>query len=68
MADPSPVKSYEVEYAGNVLLDEHDAAIIRFESTTHDKVSVVMGRRLLEHLMLDIQSILADKLPIIRRG
>jgi hypothetical protein len=68
MADPSPVKSYEVEYAGNVLLDEHDAAIIRFESTAHEKVSVVMGRRLLEHLMLDIQSILADKLPIIRRG
>jgi hypothetical protein len=68
MADPSPVKSYEVEYAGNVLLDEHDAAIIRFESTAHDKVSVVMGRRLLEHLMLDIQSILADKLPIIKRS
>ena len=68
MADPSPVKSYEVEYAGNVLLDEHDAAIIRFESTAHEKVSVVMGRRLLEHLMLDIQSILADKLPIIKRS
>ena len=68
MADPSPVKSYEVEYAGNVLLDEHDAAIIRFESTAHEKLSVVMGRRLLEHLMLDIQSILADKLPIIKRS
>ena len=68
MADPSPVKSYEVEYAGNVLLDEHDAAIIRFESTAHEKVSVVAGRRLLEHLMLDIQSILADKLPIIKRS
>lgn len=61
------MKSYAVEYAGNVLLDEHDAAIIRFESTGHDKISVVMGRRLLEHLMLDIQSVLANKLPVIRR-
>ena len=67
MADPSTVKSYELEYAGDVLLDEHDAAVIRFESAAGEKVSVMMGRRLLEHLLLDIQSVLANKLPIIRR-
>lgn len=66
MADPNTVKSYEVEYAGEVLLDEHDAAIIRFESTDHDKISVAMGRRLLEQLVLDIQSTLANKLPVRR--
>jgi hypothetical protein len=62
------VEKYEVEYAGDVLLNEDDAAIIRFESTRHEKVSVMMGRRLLEHLLLDIKDVLANKLPIIRRG
>jgi hypothetical protein len=68
MADPTTVKRYEVEYAGDVLLENNDAAIIRFESTTHEKVSVLMGRRLLEHLLLDIESVLSNKLRIIRRG
>ena len=57
-----------MEYAGDVLLEDHDAAILRFEPTTHEKVSVLMGRRLLEHLLLDIESVLSNKLPIIRRG
>jgi hypothetical protein len=60
------VVKYEVEYAGDVLLNEQDVAIIRFESTSHEKVSVIMGRRLLEHLLLDIQNLLANK--HIRRG
>ena len=68
MADPTTAKRYEVEYAGDVLLEDHDAAILRFESTTHEKVSVLMGRRLLEHLLLDIENVLSNKLPIIRRG
>jgi len=37
-ADVLAVVRSSVEYAGNVLLDEHDAAIIiRFESTGHDR-------------------------------
>ena len=68
MADSPTVKNYEIEYAGDVLMDEQDAAIIRFESTAQEKVSVIMGRRLLEHLLLDIQSVLSDKLPVVRRG
>jgi hypothetical protein len=60
------VKKYEVEYAGDVLLNEHDVAIIRFESTGHEKVSVILGRRLLEHLLLDIQKVLAK--THLRRG
>jgi hypothetical protein len=60
------VVKYEVEYAGDVLLNEQDVAIIRFESSSHEKVSVIMGRRLLEHLLLDIQNLLANK--HIRRG
>jgi hypothetical protein len=66
--DSPTVKNYEIEYAGDVLMDEHDAAIIRFESTAQEKVSVIMGRRLLERLLLDIQSVLAGKLPVVRRG
>jgi hypothetical protein len=62
------VEHYEVEYAGDVLLKGHDVAIIRFETTSHEKVSVMMGRRLLERLLLDIKDVLANKLPIIRRG
>jgi hypothetical protein len=62
------IKKYEVEYACDVLLNEHDIAIIRFESTSHEKVSVMLGRRLLERLLLDIKDVLANKLPIIRRG
>jgi hypothetical protein len=62
------VKKYEVEYACDVLLNDHDVAIIRFESTGHEKVSVRMGRRLLEHLLLDIKDVLGRKLPIRRRG
>jgi len=54
-------KKYEVQYAGDVLLNEHDVATIRFESTGHEKVSIVMGRRLLEDLSLDIQNLLAIK-------
>ncbi len=61
MADPTRVKSYTVEYAGDVLLDQHGAAIIRFESAANEHVSVLMGRRLLEHLLLDIQDVLANK-------
>jgi hypothetical protein len=68
MADPTTVKNYEVKYTGDVLLDEHDAAIIRFESTAQERVVVIMGRRLLEHLLLDLQSVLSRKLPVIRRG
>jgi hypothetical protein len=68
LADSPTVKNYEIEYAGDVLMDEQDAAIIRFESTAQEKVSVIMGRRLLEHLLLDIQSVLSDKLPVVRRG
>jgi hypothetical protein len=60
------VVKYEVEYAGDVLLNEQDVAIIRFESTSHEKVSVIMGRRLLEHMLLDIQNLFANK--HIRRG
>ena len=66
--DSPTVKNYEIEYAGDVLMDEHDAAIIRFELTAQEKVSVIMGRRLLERLLLDIQSVLAGKLPVVRRG
>jgi hypothetical protein len=66
--DSPTVKNYEIEYAGDVLMDEHDAAIIRFESTAQERVSVIMGRRLLERLLLDIQSVLAGKLPVVRRG
>lgn len=68
MAGSPTVKNYEIEYAGDVLLDERDAAIIHFESTAQEKVSVIMGRRLLEHLLLDIQSVLSDKLSVIRRA
>ena len=59
-------KKYEVEYAGDVLLKKHDVAAIRFESTSHEKVSVIMGGRLLEHLLLDIQKLLAR--TNLRRG
>jgi hypothetical protein len=61
MAGPTRVKSYTVEYAGDVLLDKHGAALIRFESAANEHVSVLMGRRLLEHLLLDIQDVLANK-------
>ena len=68
MVDATAVKTYEIEYVGDVLLEENGAAIIRFESAAHERVSIIMGRRLLEHLLLDIQSVLATKLPVIRRG
>ncbi len=61
MADPTKVKSYTVEYIGDVLIDEHGAATIRFESTAHEQVSVLMGRRLLEHLLRDVQNCLDKK-------
>ena len=61
MADPITVKSYKVEYAGDVLLDQQGVAIIRFESAANEQVSVIMGRHLLEHLLIDIQNVLAEK-------
>jgi hypothetical protein len=61
MTDLTRVKSYTVEYAGDVSLDKRGAAIIRFESEAHEKVSVMMGRRLLEHLLRDIEDVLANK-------
>jgi hypothetical protein len=68
MAAPTTVRKYEVEYAGDVLFEGDDAAILRFESTANEKVSVLMGRRLLEHLQRDIENVLSNKLPIIRRS
>lgn len=62
MANPTAIKDYEVEYAGNVLLDERGAAIIRFESTAHERVAVLMGRRLLERLHRDLEAVLSKTL------
>ena len=58
MTDPTTVKTYTVEHVGDVLIDKHGAATIRFESTAHEQVSVPMGKRLLEHLLRDIQAAL----------
>ena len=58
MTDPTTVKTYTVEHVGDVLIDKHGAATIRFESTAHEQVSVLMGKRLLEHLLRDIHECL----------
>jgi hypothetical protein len=60
------IKKYEMEHACDVQLNEHDVATIRFESTSHEKVCIMLGRRLLEQLLLDIKDVLANK--FIRRG
>ena len=59
MTDPTTIKDYEIEYPGDVLLDDHGAAVIRFESVAHEKVAVLMGRRLLERLRVDLETALS---------